>query len=368
MCLPALARVTARPGFFPKVDLAVYRNFLSAACAVGLLATPLLAQSGPYSAPSGITDGAIDNPIHRNEISQFEFRIVDYSPAPGVGANFNDPTTGIASLGDLYSPIARPDGLPNGFQPQYQPAIGTRPPFHAGNATDALFTGDIRDPSDRYGFLTIDNPGSITLGFDTAITNGTGADFAVFENGFSFGNGFLAELAHVEVSTNGLDYIRFPSLSFNGEMVSSIGTMQLYDMTNVYNLAGKHAANWGTPFDLQELADHTLVTSGLVDLSSIHYVRLVDVIGSGPLFDSDNNLVWAGDTDSAGNPILDNWVTFDSAGFDYVGLSTGAVGVINSATAVPEPGSMLALSSVLAAGYWRSRQRRKSSTATQQAE
>lgn len=311
------------------------------------------AQPGTYSGPTG-TPGAKDNPIARAAITQWETRVIDYSPAPGVGASFTNYNTSFASLGDLYSPVDRPDNLTGGFNKLYQPIVGQKPnSFHAGDA----FSGDIYSKTDSYGFVGIDSPGSITLGFDVAIANGSGADFAVFENGFNFGAGFFAELAHVEVSTNGYDFIRFPSLSFNTGMVSTAGTFQLYDMTNVYNLAGKHASNHGTPFDLDELSDHALVAAGTVNLNRINYVRLVDVIGSGPLFDADNQLAWAGDLDSQENPILDNWITFDSGGFDYLGLKTGAIGVIHSATAVPEPGTLIFLAAASATTVYRRRRR-----------
>jgi hypothetical protein len=49
--------------------------------------------------------------------------------------------------------------------------------------------------------ISLGNGGSLTLSFDKAITNGSGFDFAVFENGFS--DTFL-ELAYVEVSSDGV--------------------------------------------------------------------------------------------------------------------------------------------------------------------
>ena len=36
-----------------------------------------------------------------------------------------------------------------------------------------------------------------------------------------------------------------------------------------------------------------------------------------------------------------NWITTGSAGFDYLGLPTGAIGVLNSVQAVPEPGTLV---------------------------
>lgn len=160
-------------------------------------------------------------------------------------------------------------------------------------------------------------PGEIALTFGRAIYNGPGADFAVFENSTYYeGWGFFAELGYVEVSSNGTDFARFDSISTNDGPVGPYG---LIDGTNIYNLAGKHQSYYGTPFDLATLAAADAVTSGLVDLGNIRYVKIVDVPGSGDF------------CDSKGNPIYDAWPTFGPGGFDL-----DAVGAINT---VPEPGS-----------------------------
>jgi hypothetical protein len=304
------------------------------------------ALAGPYSSFQG-PSAAVDSPIPRASLSVFEASIIQYSPAPGVGPNFRSPTTGIASLGDLYSPVLKPGGVANSpFNKVYQPQPGTEPNAShngSGAANFSPFGGNLNDPLDTCGFIGIDQPGSITLGFGgNRIFDAPGADFAVFENGFAFGGptSLFAELAYVEVSSNGQDFARFASISTNLAPTGTAGTAQGFDVTNIYNLAGKHATNWGTPFDLGELATNPLVTGGLLDLSQIRYVRLVDVIGSGPLTDSGGNVIPGIARDSLGNPILDNWVTFDSAGFDYLGLPTGAVGAMHFA-AVPEPGTLV---------------------------
>ncbi len=110
------------------------------------------------------------------------------------------------------------------------------------------------------------SPGFLTVTFPTGIRNGLGHDFAVFENGFTFGTnsngvpGLFAEFAYVDVSTNGVDFARFNSISRNTGPIQGSGAFASYDVTNVYNLAGKHAAGFGTPFDLDELTSHTLVS------------------------------------------------------------------------------------------------------------
>ncbi|NLX12534.1 MAG: PEP-CTERM sorting domain-containing protein [Phycisphaerales bacterium] len=169
-----------------------------------------------------------------------------------------------------------------------------------------------------------DSPGYLTVTFPTGIRDGAGHDFAVFENGFTYGspNGLFAEFAYVEVSSNGVDFVRFDSISTNTAPVAGSGAFAGYDVSNVYNLAGKHASGYGTPFDLAELVDKELVLNGLVDLDNIQYVRLMDIPGNGSFLDSQ------------GNPILDNWMTTGTGGFDFRLPAGQGVGVMN---VVPEP-------------------------------
>lgn len=191
-------------------------------------------------------------------------------------------------------------------------------------------------------------PGFLTVTFPTGIRNGAGADFAVFENGFTFGTtpaggpGLFAEFAFVEVSSNGTDFARFPAISTNtGPLPGGFGTNFVgFDVTNVYNLAGKHAAGFGTPFDLDDLLTDALVIAGTLDLDDIQYVRLVDIPGNGAF------------TDSLGNPIFDNWLTTGTGGFDFRLPAGQGVGVIN---VVPEP----ALGVVALAGVALLRRRRR---------
>jgi len=189
--------------------------------------------------------------------------------------------------------------------------------------------------------------GRITLAFGDpclpadgrAIRNGKGYDFAVFENAFISGmttglgsleGQMLAELASVEVSSNGRDFIRFPAVSLTSAAVGRYGTIEV---SNIYNLAGKHPnANGvctGTPFDLDELANHPDVLSGLVDINDIRYVRIVDVPGSGDFLDDaaghiDPNTGPAWAYYPANHPIYDMWPTQGSGGFDLE-----AIGVLH---------------------------------------
>jgi hypothetical protein len=171
-------------------------------------------------------------------------------------------------------------------------------------------------------------PGKITLSFTETIRDQNGYDFVVFENGFPTGdNLYFCEFAYVEVSSNGTDFVRFPSVELNGVPDANM------DITQVYNLAGKHPNNYdqftGTPFDLSEIRNEPNVVAGLVDLNNILYVRIVDVPGSGDFYDNAHKLidpcswpVW--DYYDSNHPIYDAWPTKWSDGFDLE-----AIGVLN---------------------------------------
>lgn len=188
-------------------------------------------------------------------------------------------------------------------------------------------------------------PGFLTVTFPSGVRNGAGADFAVFENAFTFGspNGLFLDLAYVEVSSNGVDFLRFPSISTNSAPVQGSGAFAGYDTSNIYNLAGKHADSFGTPFDLAELAANPLVVGGTVNLSNIQYVKLVDIPGNGDFLDS------------MGNGILDNWLTSGSGGFDFRLPAGRGVGVLHG---VPEPAASSAFLAAAVLIAWQTRKRR----------
>lgn len=157
--------------------------------------------------------------------------------------------------------------------------------------------------------------GSITLYFESGITDGEGDDFAVYENGFWGPGGLFAEFAFVDVSSDGINYASFEVTTLHATAVASFGSV---DPSDYENFAGDQPLNLGTGFDLAELANHPLVVAELLDLNDIQYVRLIDVIGNGSTFDDANQ------------PIYDPYPTaYSSGGFDI-----DAVGVLH---AVPEP-------------------------------
>ena len=62
--------------------------------------------------------------------------------------------------------------------------------------------------------VSLGDGGTVVLTFPQPIGDVPGPDFAVFENGFkAFDNSFFLELAHVEVSSDGVNFYRFPSSS-----------------------------------------------------------------------------------------------------------------------------------------------------------
>lgn len=157
--------------------------------------------------------------------------------------------------------------------------------------------------------VSLGDGGSATANFSNPIQNEDGPDFAIFENGFS---DHYMELAYVEVSSNGIDYTRFQSISEIPTDVQ-IDNFTFSDCRYVHNLAGKYRVYFGTPFDLSDLEG----SPGL-DLNHIISIRIVDAVGCiAPEFSS---------YDSEGNTINDPYPTnFDSGGFDL-----DAIGIMNS--------------------------------------
>ncbi|MEM9237324.1 MAG: hypothetical protein AAGB14_11135, partial [Verrucomicrobiota bacterium] len=184
-----------------------------------------------------------------------------------------------------------------------------------GNNFDVVSLGDMTAAQIVAG----DPSGRVTLVFPHPIRNRTGADFVVFENGFTATfdtggdgiGGVFAELAHIEVSADGETFHRFPSDSLTPGTVGGFGTI---DPSNVFNLAGKHVnaggESWGTPFDIGELG-----------LEVVTHLRVVDIPGDGSF------------SVASSQPIYDAWHTFGSGGFDLEAV--GAISVDMSYDAWP---------------------------------
>lgn len=162
--------------------------------------------------------------------------------------------------------------------------------------------------------ISLGDSGIATVQFSQAIYDGDGADFVIFENGFQNPanpeEAFL-ELAFVEVSSDGVHFFRFPATSNTQSLVQIKGSGDYMNARLINNLAGKYAAQYGTPFDLEELKSIV----GL-DVTHITHIRVVDVIG---------DIGSKASTDANGQKINDPYPTpFPTGGFDL-----DAVGAIH---------------------------------------
>jgi len=143
---------------------------------------------------------AMINPIFRGWATE----VVSYEPAPGLAGQWTDPSMALG------------------------PATGSN--------IDIVSLGHLSQQQISEGAV----PGQITLSFAEPIRQGAGYDFVVFENGFvsnintgagSLAGQMFAELAFVEVSSNGVDFVRFPSVSLTEDLVGRYGTIEI---SNVY--------------------------------------------------------------------------------------------------------------------------------------
>jgi hypothetical protein len=280
--------------------------------AIILLVSAVIIKAGPYTEPgvngyigddwrhANPSDGdAVLNPIFRG----WATAVQSYEPAPGVLADWKNPNKALGPV--------------------------------TGNHFDIVSLGDLSQGQINQGVP----PGRITLVFGNPydsndpnhIRDVNGYDFVVFENGTvsnyntsggSVAGAMFAELGYVDVSSNGVDFARFPSVSLTNGPVGAYGTVEI---SNIYNLAGKHPNAYGvcvgTPFDLSEIVDEPNVVSGLVDVNNISYVRIVDIPGSGNFYDEAIEYIDPCTWPNWGNygqnhPIYDAWVTWGSGGFD----------------------------------------------------
>jgi hypothetical protein len=209
-------------------------------------------------------------------------------------------TTAIYKDSSVFISWAVACKVTRGLQDISNPSLGYA---SAGDSTFATGKAQVNGP------VSLGDGGFAICTFNDPVRNGPGADFAVFENGFD--DTFL-ELAFVEVSSDGINYYRFPShsLSDTTTQTSSFGTT---DATKINNLAGKYRGGYGLPFDLQELSGKP----GL-NINSVTHILVRDVIGS-----INSNYATR---DSYNNKVNDPWPTaFPQSGFDL-----DAIGVINS--------------------------------------
>lgn len=287
-------------------------NSLGMAAITAALALPLMA--GPYSA-------ALNDPTNPHD-----------APVPGFmgphGPGMARLTTGL--IDESGDPVFENPG--NYVNPLFFAWAGTVADYQASEFVSAAYA----DSALGLGPVTGDNfdvvslgdmtptaiaagspPGTITLEFAKPIRNLSGADFVIFENGHIAQSeqggagigGIFAELAYVEVSADGTNFVRIPATSLTAAAVGGYGSL---DPTNIHNLAGKHlnayGKSWGTPFDL--------TASGLPQIT---HIRLVDIPGNGAFHDASNHSIY------------DAWKTFGSGGFDLE-----AVGAVSTSMTYAE--------------------------------
>ena len=215
-------------------------------------------------------------------------------------------TTAIHKDSLIFTNWATNCSVERGWQNILDPTLGKAT---AGNENNGIGQPQIN------GTVSLGDSGQAIITFEDPIFNGLGNDFAIFEN--SFNDKFL-ELAFVEVSTDGIDYVRFPSFSETQDTLQTDGFGET-DATNIHNLAGKYRTSFGTPFDLEELID-----SSKIDVNDINYIKIIDVIGI------INNTKTSFDQNQ--NQINDPFPTpFPSSGFDL-----DAVGVIHQLVTINE--------------------------------
>lgn len=224
-----------------------------------------------------------------------------FNPAPG-----NAGTNAIPKDSSCFVAWATGGTIQRGYiqiSDTNQTASGTNRASY-GDLTRAFgqATNDVTD------VVSLGDSGIATLTFDYVIYDGPGYDFAIFENGFS--NNYM-EFAHVEVSSDGVHFFRFPSIS-EVPLTPQQSNSSFSDCRMVNNLAGKYRVGFGTPFDLADLTDNPDL-----DKNNIRYIKLIDVIGDVSGVHSTY--------DSEGTIINDPFPTpFESGGFDLE-----AIGVIN---------------------------------------
>lgn len=188
----------------------------------------------------------------------------------------------------------------------------SNPPLGLASAGDS---SQVIGFSGSNGVVSLGDGGTAICNFSIQVSNGPGYDFAVFENGF---DDYFLELAFVEVSSDGINFYRFPATSYTQD-TAQVGTFDSLEAVKINNLAGKYRAMYGTPFDLQELS----AVAGL-DVNAITHIKIIDVIGCISNYST---------YDQYGTKINDPCPTaFPTGGFDLE-----AIGVVhNWLNSVPE--------------------------------
>lgn len=226
------------------------------------------------------------------------FSVAQFAPSVGqIG------TSAISADSNIFAEWVTGCTITRGFQDISNPSLGYT---SVGDPTFATEKAGIN------GVVSLGDGGVAILTFSRPIKNGEGWDFAVFENSF---NDLFLELAFVEVSSDGINYFRFPATSNTQDTLQVDGFGEL-DATKINNFAGKYRGGYGTPFDLEELKNIPQL-----NVDAITHVKIIDVVGC---IQSQYASI-----DNQGKKVNDPWPTpFPSSGFDL-----DAVGVIHQVPA-----------------------------------
>lgn len=205
--------------------------------------------------------------------------------------------------------------------------------------------------------LALGHGSSITVTFGGPIPNGSGWNFAVFENSFLDSSAALAgrgggtnyvyfnsgtnlvpvargdnfiwtKLAFVDVSSDDTNWARFPATYLNTDLLfqASVPDSPQHwlsqDATMINGLAGTTALQYGQPFSLSVLTNNPNVLSGAVNLNNIRYIRLTDVIGNGSTTDQFGNAIYSPYYDGTQLPSLVAAPDSATDGFCLRGVAT----------------------------------------------
>ncbi len=185
----------------------------------------------------------------------------------GEGGAPIDPCSGFAVS---VEEVVYGDGA--GFGQDAMPGIVLGPPEGAGDSSGSL---DV---------VSLGNGGTITLGLgDQRIIDGDGPDFIVFENAFYAGGNEeapFAELATVEVSEDGTNWIAYPCDAVAAPYGSCAGWHPVFASSANPSIDPKDPeAAGGDAFDLAD-----------VGVTSARFIRIIDradIVGLNGAFDLD---------------------------------------------------------------------------------
>ncbi len=236
---------------------------------------------GPTVRGPTVRGPAVRGPKLRGRAARFAAGLVALATLVAFTASSNDYATGVAEVVPGPFPASTPDsalGAPTG---------------------QGLWMGS----GETY---TLGVGGSITLSFTSPIQDGPGTDLIVCENPFYVVQTTVAfiEALYVEVSTDGVQFVRFPN-HYSGPAgpfppTTGIPPHWFTGFAGVLPVSGNPVnginpldvvAGGGDAFDLRDLAGAPAVLSGQVDLFDIRFVRLTDV-RAGPDVDDAGNHVW----------------------------------------------------------------------------